>query len=92
MCQGDISGYLPSPQIFLYSSSPLLAKGLREVVTDRWGWARGGLQVMIGDEGGRGSKGLVGVKDSEDQPCVGRGLAWLLFHTVPGNFQKQFYF
>lgn len=35
MCQGDISGYLPSPQIFLYSSSPLLAKGLREVVTDR---------------------------------------------------------
>lgn len=39
-----------------------------------------------------GGKGSVGVKDRADQTCVGMGLAWVLFHTVPGNFQKQFYF
>lgn len=34
---------------------------------------RGGLQVQAGDEGGRASKGLVGLKDSEGQTCMGMG-------------------
>lgn len=79
MCHGDISPPLLSPELppSLLSTS---GKGLRE---GREG--EGGLQVRAGDEGGRGSEGLVGVKIRQAPVSGG------LFHPVRSNFQKQFY-
>lgn len=82
MCHGDISPPPLSPELppSLISTS---VKGLRE---GREG--EGGLQVRAGDEGGRGSEGLVGVKGVKiRQAPVSGGL----FHPVHSNFQKQFY-
>lgn len=69
MCQGDISGYLPSPPNF-----PLPGETSGEGAEGRGGEQRlgsGGLRVKAGAEGSRGSKELVGVKDSTDQTLHG---------------------
>lgn len=82
MCQGDISlpPLIPELPLSLMATS---GKGLRE---GREG--EGELQVRAGDEGGRGSEGLVGGKGVKiRQAPVSGGL----FHSVCSNFQKQFY-